>query len=361
LGVISGYGYGEPTAWFANIFTAQGNDSIAAVSFYNATLNSSYEVHVYADLPNSSTPVWGHTRVASVSGTLPDAGYLTIPLARPIPVRSGQLFSVVVKLTTPGYLYPVPVESSSPGYSSKATASPGQSFFSPDGKSWTDTTTLDSTMNVCLKAYAGQPVSGVTLSAAPASPQIAGTPLLFTASANGGTAPVQYQFLMRTPAGAWSTVQPYAANKTFAWNTNGAVAGTYTIQVRARSAGSTARHEAVAQANYTLTDAPVAAVSFSKISPASPTLAGIPVFFQGRATGGKRTQYQFLVRTPAGSWRTAQEYSPRSAFFWNTNGLAAGTYVIQVRARSTGSTSRFEVVAQVNYTLHALNRFKRMQ
>ncbi len=351
LGVTSGYGYGGTTAWFANIFAAQGNEKIAAVSFYNASLNSPYEVKVYADLPNSSTPVWD-TPVASLSGTLPDAGYLTIPLASPIPVRSGQLFSVVVKLTTPGYSYPIPVEGNVSGYSSGATASPGQSFISSNGRSWTDTTTIDSTMNVCLKAYAAQPLTGVTLSAAPASPQIVGTPILFTASANGGTAPVRYQFLMRTPAGAWGTIQPYSTSTTFQWNTNGLAAGTYTIQVRARSAGSTAPYQAVAQVNYTLNLTPVTAVSFSNIFPTSPRLAGIPVYFQGRATGGVRPQYQFLVRTPTGVWSTAQGYSFRSAFFWDTRGLAAGPYVIQVRARSTGSTSRYEAVSQVNYTLY---------
>jgi len=153
LSVVSNFGYGTtPTAWFANIFTAQGNDRISAVSFYNSSLNSPYEIYVYKDLTNATNPRSG-TLVSTNTGTLADSGYLTLPLTSPATVISGHTFSVVVKLTTPGYNYPIPTEFAYPGYSSAATASPGQSFYSSSGSSWTDITSYDSTMNVCLKAY----------------------------------------------------------------------------------------------------------------------------------------------------------------------------------------------------------------
>jgi len=160
LGVVGSWGYGSNTAWFANLFTAQGTEQINAVSFYNSTPNAPYEVYVYKDLTNAADPRSG-TLLSTETGTLADAGYLTIPLATPAPVATGDLFSVVVKLTTPGYnnYYPIPVEYDYSGYSSKATASPGQSFTSSAGTSWSDTTKTDSTMNVCIKAYA---LSGTT-------------------------------------------------------------------------------------------------------------------------------------------------------------------------------------------------------
>ena len=37
LGVVGNMGYGSNTAWFANVFTAQDNEQIEAVSFYNAS------------------------------------------------------------------------------------------------------------------------------------------------------------------------------------------------------------------------------------------------------------------------------------------------------------------------------------
>ena len=58
-----------------------------------------------------------------------------------------------MSLTAPGDNHPIAVECAVPGYSSTATASPGQSFVSSSGSSWIDLTTWDSTANVCLKAY----------------------------------------------------------------------------------------------------------------------------------------------------------------------------------------------------------------
>jgi hypothetical protein len=60
---------------------------------------------------------------------------------------------VVVKLTTPGFPYPIPIEHAIVDYSSAAGAFPGESFFSPDGNSWMDATAWDASANVCIKAF----------------------------------------------------------------------------------------------------------------------------------------------------------------------------------------------------------------
>jgi len=159
LGVVGGIGYGGTTGWFANVFTAQGNDRLSAVSFYNTAMNSAYELYIYAD-PAAGNPKSGTLLYSYTGGTLPNAGYLTLPLSSPVSVTSGHTFSVVVKLTTPtppaGTTYhQIPLEYAYPGYSTGATASAGQSYFSSAGTSWQDATTWNSTANVCLKAYAG--------------------------------------------------------------------------------------------------------------------------------------------------------------------------------------------------------------
>ena len=70
-------------------------------------------------------------------------------------------FSVVVKLTTPDYYFPIPVEKEYAGYSSAANAYTGQSYISADGKTWDDLTlqTVGTSSfkraNVCLKAFGG--------------------------------------------------------------------------------------------------------------------------------------------------------------------------------------------------------------
>jgi len=153
LGIVGNWGYNNTTAWFANIFAAQGNDKIAAVSFFNSSLSAPYEIYVYKDLTDAANPRSG-TLAATKTGTLADSGYLTIPLPANVSVTSGHLFSVVVKLTTPNLNYPIPGEWVNAGYSSGATAAAGQSFISSNGTAWTDTVTANSTLNVCLKAYA---------------------------------------------------------------------------------------------------------------------------------------------------------------------------------------------------------------
>ena len=156
LGQTSSIGYGSTTGWFSNIFTADvTNTTIRAVSFYSSVPNSSYEVYVYngvtAGKPTSGTAV----AAATTKGTIAQAGYHTIHLTNAANVTAGGKFSVVVKLTTPGDKYPIPLESREAGYSANATSAAGQSFTSSNGTSWSDIGKSLRSGNVSLKAFAG--------------------------------------------------------------------------------------------------------------------------------------------------------------------------------------------------------------
>jgi len=112
--------------------------------------NATYSLYVYLN-PTGSSPRTG-TLAGGKTGTIETAGYHTIRLDAPIPVASGQKFSVIVKLTTPGYPYPIPCELPVGGYSSAATAQLGESWVS-DGIIWADLAHEIEDTNVCLKAY----------------------------------------------------------------------------------------------------------------------------------------------------------------------------------------------------------------
>jgi predicted secreted Zn-dependent protease len=58
---------------------------------------------------------------------------------------------------------------------------------------------------------------------------------------------------MLPPGGTWSTVQAYGTSNTYAWDTTGLVAGTYSFQVRAENQGDSVSYESYATLNYTLT------------------------------------------------------------------------------------------------------------
>ena len=130
LGWVLSLGYGFDTAWFANVFTAEKSEQLAGVSFYSAAVNSSYEIYIYV---NPVSPPVGSVVESSESGVLSYPGYHTVVLSTPVELVEDDQFSVVVKLTTPGFPYPIPIEFAVVNITSAAWAFPGESFISTVG------------------------------------------------------------------------------------------------------------------------------------------------------------------------------------------------------------------------------------
>lgn len=139
--------------YMANVFTANGREVLKAVSFYTAAPDAQFEIQVYRGLGNLNNPTSG-TLVSSQSGTKPLTGYHTIPLNQTVSLGAGSTFSVVVRMTTPGYAYPIAVECKVAGYSDKAVAHSRESFWSQDGSEWYDMAgDSDDQFNACIKAF----------------------------------------------------------------------------------------------------------------------------------------------------------------------------------------------------------------
>ncbi len=149
-------GYNSDTAWFANQFKAESYDFIKSFGLYTFG-SSSYLVNVTVN---------GISKLVQ-EGNLIGAGYHTVKLNKLVNVAKGDVFKVAVRLTTPGSLFPIAIESKRSDYSKKVTAQPNQSFISPDGIHWYDIAQdtyvckfyedlnriqLKQT-NVCLKVY----------------------------------------------------------------------------------------------------------------------------------------------------------------------------------------------------------------
>jgi C1A family cysteine protease len=153
-GWISGFGYsGTSTAWAANIFTAIASEHVRAVAFYTPAFYSAYQIYVYTGC-SAGSPRSG-TLACNRSGTFANMGYHTLTLPSPAAVTGGQRFSIVLRLETPGYDYPIMTEGPWPGYCSAASANPGESYVSFAGTSWNDLTSFYPEDNVCLKALVG--------------------------------------------------------------------------------------------------------------------------------------------------------------------------------------------------------------
>lgn len=152
LGWVTSVGYGQTTAWMASRFQAVSDHNLGAVSWYAASPGSSYEMFIYLD-PSANDPRSGQ-QVLTLSGSIEDPAYFTRLLPGTVKLKSGQSFSIVLKLDTPGYNYPVAVQMPIEGYSSKAQASSGESFISMDGSKWDDIVSVWADTCVCIKAMA---------------------------------------------------------------------------------------------------------------------------------------------------------------------------------------------------------------
>jgi C1A family cysteine protease len=159
LGYVNSMGVNQETLWTANIFPKSGGgQQIEAVGFYTTAANADYEVYIYQD-PLPGCPRTG-TLEAMASGNFTYAGFHTVTLPSPAKLAaSATSFSVVVKVTTPGFNEPQAIEFAVAGYSSTATSALGQSHYSADGVLWDDLTRRIFTANCCIKAYGNPAVA----------------------------------------------------------------------------------------------------------------------------------------------------------------------------------------------------------
>jgi hypothetical protein len=151
------------TPYAFNAYTASANSSLKSVGFYTEADGASYNVRVYGTYSGGTLS----NLLASTSGSETYAGYHTIDLPSSVALTAGSNFYVYVGITGGGS-YMMATDYAASGYDSASTASPGQSYYSFDGNSWTDVTTWNATANFCIKAL----VQTGGVSATPATPDL---------------------------------------------------------------------------------------------------------------------------------------------------------------------------------------------
>lgn len=169
LGWVNSFGFGNPSAQAANIFTADADIKVTSAGFYIAQVGSSVTASVY--LAPDKGPVGVSPAITTQTEIYEVPGYHTLTFDIPAEIKEGQKFSIVVDFNTPDYGFPIPVEYPVDGYSSKATAKSGQSYVKTTEGSWSDLTTWDPQANACIRAgyilvsgpkanFYGEPLSG---------------------------------------------------------------------------------------------------------------------------------------------------------------------------------------------------------
>jgi hypothetical protein len=185
------------------------------------------------------------------------------------------------------------------------------------------------------------PVTITSITAAPASPVTVGTAVTWTAAATGGTAPLQYKFwLYNVGTAAWTVLRDYATGNQVGWTPT--VAGTYQVQIWARSAGSTASYDAWQNSAPFIVNsasAPLPTIASISSTPAPPVMVGTSMTWTVSATGGVAPlQYKFwLFNEGTAAWTLLQDYTTSNQITWTAT--TAGTYHLQVWVRSAGSSA----------------------
>jgi C1A family cysteine protease len=92
---------GGTTGWMRSIFTAENDKPLKAVAFWTSSDNAIYKIYIRDE---------NDTLLAFQFGNCDEMGYYTIPLDNPVTLSTGQQFKIDVKMTTPGFFYPLVAE-----------------------------------------------------------------------------------------------------------------------------------------------------------------------------------------------------------------------------------------------------------
>jgi hypothetical protein len=190
-----------------------------------------------------------------------------------------------------------------------------------------------------------KPAAAVTLApdTGNPSPHIAGSPVIFTATATGSSG---YEYLFnlwqgstRVASQAWSTSATWTMPADQA-------PGTYGVQVLVRTSQSVA-YDAFANVTYEVVPRPAASVTLAPTpGNESPHVAGTAVVFAATATGS--SGYEYLFNLWLGNTRVATQPWSSSPTWTMAADQAPGRYGVQVLVRTNRSVP-YDVFANVPY------------
>ena len=149
LGWVGTLGFGEETAWFANVYTAKNDEMLRAVSFYAVDDETSYEIYVVKNYESVDDLCKGR-RIAE--GRFKNCGYYTVDFTESIVLEKDESFAIVVQICTPESERPIAIEYAASELTQNVVLEDGQGFISHDGSLWVSSEE-EYACNICLKAF----------------------------------------------------------------------------------------------------------------------------------------------------------------------------------------------------------------
>lgn len=148
-GWVGQMGYEADTAYFSNVYTAQGEEALEAVSFYATDKRTEYEIYFvdgYVDTASFDE------KIPIKKGSFTNAGYYTVKLDRSFDLHKGTQYAIVVKIKTPNSIHPIAVEYRAGASTANVNLSDGCGYISLSGKSW-EHVEESKNCNICLKMF----------------------------------------------------------------------------------------------------------------------------------------------------------------------------------------------------------------
>ncbi len=206
--------------------------------------------------------------------------------------------------------------------------------------------------SAALNLLVGPTCTAVTLSASPASPQLAGPSIDIAASATCSEgAAAEHRLQVRAPgASSYVSVGGWGSSP-FQWQTAGLATGPYTLLVYTRAAGNASSYEASRSMSFSLGN--TCSQLQGALSPADAAAPGAEVALTAAATcsNGSGADYQFSFRpNTSGAWTVIAPWGAGAAT-WQTLGLAAGKYQVLLSARANDYAGPSQVDKVLTYYL----------
>ncbi|MEW6141578.1 MAG: C1 family peptidase [Chloroflexota bacterium] len=334
VGLVDMIGTGSTTScWMASVFTAEAAGSLKRVEFWTVSNNAQYQAYVYNG-NQTSTQV-----LTSQLGTCAEMGYYSIVLTSPVTLTAGQQFTVAVKMTTPGYYYPVPVECYSSGYCNP-TIQTGKSYLrAGDSGGWTDAAAYGA--NACLRALVGTAAVAPAVETSAASNVTTNSATLngnLTSLGSASSVNVYFEYGTTTSYGTPTSPQAKTATGAFSQDVTSLIAATG-YHARAKADGGTAGTATGGDISFTTSTAvplAVATTIATNVAATSATLNG-NLTSLGSATT-VNVSFEYGRATSYGNTTTAQAKTAVGPFSANLTGLTAGAgYHYRAKADGGGA------------------------
>ncbi len=149
LGWVGAMGYKSESAYMANVYTAGGDETLKAISFYATGPETTFKVFIVPEYKDETSLNSGRKEIGK--GETRYAGYYTVDLSQDIKLKKGQRFAIIMSVKTPGSERPIAIECDGGDRTEGVDLTDGEGFISARGAVWESAESEEA--NVCLKVF----------------------------------------------------------------------------------------------------------------------------------------------------------------------------------------------------------------